>query len=90
MEKAEVTTEKPKRRTAAKTAEVVEAAPKKTASKAKKDPQISPEIRHSMIADAAYYRAEKFGSEGSADDLAHWLAAEAEIEAMLRQGGLSS
>ena len=85
----EAISEKPKRRTAAKT-EAVADAPKKTVSKAKKDPQISPELRHSMIADAAYYRAEKSGSKSASDDLANWLAAEAEIDAMLRKGALSS
>ncbi len=38
----------------------------------------------SMIAEAAYYRAERRGFRGSADDrLADWLEAEAEIERTL-------
>jgi hypothetical protein len=70
-----------------------EATARKTVSRAKKDPkdpQISAEIRHKMISDAAYYRAKKFGSSGTGDDLIHWLAAEAEIDAMLKKGGVSS
>ncbi|HQT26307.1 MAG TPA: DUF2934 domain-containing protein [Burkholderiales bacterium] len=99
MEKTDVT--KPKRKTAAKTETAAKSAtaakstaaaeaPKRTVSRAKKDPQISPELRHRMIADAAYYRAKKFGSSGTGEDLVHWLAAEAEIDAMLRKGGVSS
>lgn len=104
MEKTD--TAKPKRSTAAKSAtpkksatpaksaaatkSAAVAAPRKTASRAKKAPQVSPEIRHSMIADAAYYRAKRFGSLGSSDDIAHWLAAEAEIEALLKKGGTLS
>lgn len=39
--------------------------------------------RHSMIAEAAYYRAERSGFTG--DPMEHWLAAEAEID--LGRGG---
>lgn len=92
MEKTDAA--KPKTKTAAKAAATseaaVQAAPRKTVSRTKKDPQISAEIRHRMIADAAYYRAKKFGSAGSGDDLVHWLAAETEIDAMLKKGEMSS
>ena len=83
MEKAGTTSEKPKRKTVARSA----AEPKKPAG-TKKSSGVSVEMRRKMIADAAYYRAEKHGSSG--DDVAHWLAAEAEIDAMLKKGGASS
>jgi hypothetical protein len=73
-----------KRSTAAKSS----AAPKTT--RAKKNSGVSAEMREKMIADAAYYRAQQHGSTGSGDDIAHWLAAEAEIDTMLRKGGISS
>ncbi|MHB1099155.1 MAG: DUF2934 domain-containing protein [Burkholderiales bacterium] len=83
MEKAGTTSEKPKRKTASKSAA---AAPK--AARTRKSVAISAEMRRKMIADAAYFRAEKHGS--TSDDVAHWLAAEAEIDAMLKKGGTSS
>jgi len=43
----------------------------------------TPEQRHFMITEAAYYRAERRGFQGG-DPVADWLEAEAEIEAMLR------
>ena len=84
MEKAGTTSEKPKRKTVAKSA----AEPKKPA-RTQKSSGVSAEIRRKMIADAAYFRAERYGST-SGDDVAHWLAAEAEIDAMLKKGGTSS
>ena len=83
MEKTGTTSEKPKRKTVSKNA----AEPNKPA-RAKKSPAVSAEMRRKMIADAAYFRAEKHGS--ASDDVAHWLAAEAEIDAMLKKGGTSS
>ena len=76
----------PKRKTAAKSSD----APKKTATRTKKTAGISPEIRVQMISDAAYFRAQNQGSSGDGDDIAHWLAAEAEIDMMLKKGGVSS
>ena len=83
MEKAGTTSEKPKRKRVAKSA----AEPKKPA-RTQKSSGVSAEMRRKMIADAAYFRAEKHGS--ASDDVAHWLAAEAEIDAMLKKGGTSS
>lgn len=40
---------------------------------------VNPQIRHEMIACAAYYRAEKRGFSGGSE-LEDWLQAEAEIE----------
>ncbi len=45
-------------------------------------PVISSQVRHSMIAEAAYYRAEKRG-DGPGDPDQDWYEAEAEIEQML-------
>lgn len=46
---------------------------------------VAPEIRRAMIAEAAYYRAERRGF-APGDDLDDWLQAEAEIESLLKQG----
>lgn len=47
--------------------------------------------RHELIATAAYYKAEARGfSSGDGDELADWLAAEAEIESMADVGPLKS
>lgn len=43
---------------------------------------VAPEIRRAMVAEAAYYHAEKRGFTPG-DELADWLQAEAEIEALL-------
>ena len=83
MEKAGTTSEKPKRKTASKGA-----TEPKSAARTRKPAAISAEMRRKMIADAAYFRAERHGS--ASDDVAHWLAAEAEIDAMLKKGGTSS
>jgi hypothetical protein len=42
--------------------------------------------RRRMIADAAYFRAERRGFSGG-DPVADWLAAEAEVDARLRESG---
>jgi hypothetical protein len=42
-------------------------------------PRISPEERHRLIAEAAYYRARKRGLEAGTE-VEDWLAAEAEID----------
>lgn len=45
---------------------------------------ISSEERHRLIAEAAYYRAERRGF-ANGDPVADWLAAEAEIEGRLNR-----
>ena len=49
-------------------------------------PAVNPQIRHDMIACAAYYRAEKRGFSGGSE-IEDWLEAEAEIERTL--GGIA-
>lgn len=49
---------------------------------------VTPEDRWNMIADAAYYRAEKRGFVGG-DPAEDWLAAEAEIDAQIAEQKLS-
>jgi hypothetical protein len=49
-------------------------------------PQISPEQREHMIAEAAYFRAERRGFQGG-DPLDDWLQAEAEIDRITAAGG---
>ena len=46
---------------------------------------VSPRRRREMIAEAAYYRAQKRGFEGG-DPVADWVAAEAEVDALLKTG----
>lgn len=46
--------------------------------------RVPPEIRHAMIAEAAYYRAEKRGFIPG-DEMDDWLRAEVDIESMLDQ-----
>lgn len=48
---------------------------------------IEPELRRSMIAEAAYYRAERRGFEPGRD-LEDWLLAEGEIDGMLTRGDI--
>jgi hypothetical protein len=45
---------------------------------------LTPEEQHEMIAQAAYYRAEKRGF-GDGDPLADWLEAETEIDKQLTE-----
>ena len=64
-------------------------APRKTLSIAKAEGSftrfVDPEQRAALIAEAAYFRAEKRGfSPGSETE--DWLAAEAEVDARLLQG----
>ena len=64
---------------------------KKTATKSasKSAPlraDISEGMRRSMIAEAAYLRAEQRGFAGG-DEVEDWLAAEAEVDALLKSGG---
>ncbi len=53
----------------------------KKAAPAKKPAKVTPEQRKKMIDEAAYYRAEKLGF--AVDPHENWVAAEAEIDAML-------
>ena len=66
--------DQPKKRVTKKAAE-----PKKNSPKA--DKKVSSEERMKMIEQAAYYIAEKDGFKG--DPHAYWVAAEAQISAML-------
>lgn len=54
--------------------------------RAVREAAVTPEQRWRMIAEAAYYRAERHGFDG--DPVSDWLAAEAEIDRML--GGQAS
>jgi hypothetical protein len=45
---------------------------------------VSPDERRRMIAEAAYFRADKRGFTGG-DPLGDWLAAEKQVDAMLPQ-----
>lgn len=66
----------PRKRAAAKAPAKAEAkAPIAAAS-------VTPEERMKMIEQAAYFRAEKSGFTG--DPHAHWVAAEAEVDALLK------
>lgn len=51
--------------------------------------EISEDVRRGMIAEAAYLRAERRGFVGG-DEREDWLAAEAEVDALLRAGHGSS
>jgi len=70
-------------------------APKTTAAKAGSSVlqkiEISEDVRRGMIAHAAYLRAERRGFTGGSDkEREDWLAAEAEVDALLRAGHGSS
>lgn len=45
---------------------------------------VGPTLRHAMIAEAAYFRAERRGFIPG-EELSDWLAAEAEVESVLRR-----
>jgi hypothetical protein len=63
---------------------------KKAAAAAPVPPvDISEDVRRGMIAEAAYLRAERRGFTGG-DEREDWLAAEAEVDALLRAGHGSS
>lgn len=47
-----------------------------------KSQQVDPDLRRVMVAEAAYYRAEKRGF-APGQETSDWLAAEAEIETLL-------
>jgi hypothetical protein len=48
-------------------------------------PVVNPQLRHDMIACAAYYRAEKRGFSGGCE-LEDWLEAETEIDKLMWHG----
>ncbi len=53
--------------------------------------EISEDVRRGMIAEAAYLRAERRGFTGGPDqEREDWLAAEAEVDALLKAGPGSS
>lgn len=56
--------------------------PAPTPAKPNSHTAIGPDWHRQMIEEAAYYRAEKRGFRGG-DPVADWLAAEAEIDALL-------
>lgn len=61
------------------------AARKKAASKTPRvQVTVSPEERHRMIAECAYYRAINAGPRSPEADRGHWLDAEVEIDALIR------
>ena len=67
-----------------KTAPAAKAPRVKTASRAApRRNQVSEDMRRGMIALAAYVRAERRGFRGG-DETEDWLAAEAEVDALLR------
>jgi hypothetical protein len=55
---------------------------------ASRSSDVTPDERHRMIAEAAYYRAEKRGFAGG-DPMQDWLEAEAQIENEIRNGRTS-
>jgi hypothetical protein len=59
--------------------------PEQTPAKPNSHTTIGPDWHRQMIEEAAYYRAEKRGF-GNGDPVADWLAAEAEIDALLSNG----
>lgn len=83
----------PKKATAAAPKKAAASAPKKSAAVAKKPAakspvakgatksSITPEQRYRMVAEAAYYHAERQGFMG--DPVQNWAVAEAEIAALL-------
>lgn len=55
----------------------------KRGPRSKPGKQFTPEERHRMISEAAYFRAERRGFVGG-DPCADWLDAEAEIDSMIQ------
>ena len=84
--KKKVTKKKVAARPAAKKAVKKKAVKKKTASKKtpKVQAAVSPEERHRMIAECAYYLAINAGPRSPEADRGHWLDAEMEIDALIR------
>jgi hypothetical protein len=63
------------------------AQPAKTAAKKSAAPALSPEQRRCYVEVAAYYMAERRGFNGGSE-MEDWVAAEAEIDRLLREGVL--
>ncbi len=61
-------------------------APVRKAPKMSAAGPVSREVRWQMIAEGAYHRARERGFSGG-DEVADWLAAEAEVDARLRTEG---
>ena len=73
-------TQSAKTTTTAKSAAARKAASKGSMIKSVEDVVLDPEDRYNMIAEEAYYLAEKRGFEGDLAD-ADWLQAEAKVDA---------
>ena len=88
--KKKVAKKKVAARPAAKKVVKKKAVKKKTASKKTPKVQVavSPEERHRMIAECAYYRAINAGPRSPEADRGHWLDAEVEIDALIRSGSV--
>lgn len=70
------------------TTKTAKAAKKTTRQRAKSRPkpvEISPELRHEMIREAAYFRSEKRGFQGG-DPVSDWLLSEQEVDSALSMG----
>lgn len=88
---AKSTVKKPVAAKVAAPKKVVAVAPKKTAAPKKPAAKrataakstVTPEQRYCMVAEAAYYHAERQGFMG--DPVQNWIAAEAEIAALLKK-----
>lgn len=80
---AKATVKKPAAAKVAAPKKAVAAAPKKPAAKRAtvSKSTITPEQRYCMVAEAAYFHAERHGFLG--DPVQDWIAAEAEIAALL-------
>lgn len=70
---------------ATKTAKATTKTTKRRAKAQPKPVELSPELRHEMIKEAAYFRAEKRGFQGG-DPVSDWLASEQEINSALSMG----
>jgi hypothetical protein len=76
----------PRKRALRKTAVVPEVAAENAAdAEVARPPFVDPQQRNALIARAAYFRAMNRGF-APGDDLADWLAAEAEVDAELLRG----
>ncbi len=79
---AKISAKKPVAAKAAAPKKAASAAPKKPAAKrAAAAKSVTPEQRYRMVAEAAYFHAERHGFVG--DPTQDWIAAEAEIAALL-------
>ena len=79
----------PRTNTPAKAGTKTPKATTKTAKRrAKSQPKpvdLSPDLRHEMIREAAYFRAEKRGFQGG-DPISDWLSSEQEVDSALSMG----